>query len=114
MGGQLHLDGVKFTLEPFFTVPNGYKMTIIVYCNGDVDGAETHVSVLAQFLDVPYKKLAPCSLLMSTQEANGCSNNPSIGAEGSSVDLPDVSSGAQVAISAPLQCKLLIYFTFYI
>ncbi len=31
-------------------------MTIIVYCNGDVDGAGTNVSVFAQFLDVPYKE----------------------------------------------------------
>ncbi len=31
-------------------------MTIEVCCNGDSDGAGTHVSVFAQLLDVPYKE----------------------------------------------------------
>ncbi len=54
--GEKKEKNVEFKSEPFFTVPNGYKMTIEVCCNGDGDGAGTHVSVFAQFLDVPYKE----------------------------------------------------------
>ncbi len=46
-------NNVEFKSEPFFTVPNGYKMNIKVRCNGYGDG---HVSVSAYLLDVPYKE----------------------------------------------------------
>ena len=41
--------------DPFFTVPNGYKMNLDVYANGYGDSRGTHVSVYTVLLDVPYK-----------------------------------------------------------
>ena len=41
--------------EPFFTVPNGYKMKLDVCANGNGDSKGTHVSVYTELLDVPYK-----------------------------------------------------------
>ncbi len=44
-----------FQSEPFFTLPSGYKMKFIVYCNGHGNGEGTHLSVYTQLLDVPYR-----------------------------------------------------------
>ena len=43
--------------EQFFTVPNGYKMTLEVFANGCGDRRGTHVSVFTRLLDVPYNDL---------------------------------------------------------
>ena len=47
---------VPFKSEPFFTVPNGYKMCLLVCANGFDSGHGTHLSVFIVLLDVPYKE----------------------------------------------------------
>ena len=47
---------VPFTSEPFFTVPNGYKMCLLVYANGLDSGHGSHLSVFIKLLDVPYRE----------------------------------------------------------
>ncbi len=44
------------TSESFFTVPSGYKMNIVVFCNGGGDGVGTYMFVGTPLFDVPYKK----------------------------------------------------------
>ena len=40
----------KTLSEPFYTVPNGYKMKLEVYANGHSKGEGTHVSVFTRLL----------------------------------------------------------------
>ena len=46
----------EFVSESFFTVPNGYKMCLVVHPNGSGDGEGTYVSVYVEVLEVTYKE----------------------------------------------------------
>ena len=46
----------EFLPETFFTVPNGYKIGLVIHPNGSGDGEGSHVSVYLEVLDVPYKE----------------------------------------------------------
>ena len=43
-------DRDEWLSKPFYTAPQGYKMNLSVYANGNGDGAGTHVSVYLQLM----------------------------------------------------------------
>jgi len=46
----------EFVSEPFFTIPSGYKMCLVVHPNGSGDGEGTHVSAYVEVLEVAYNE----------------------------------------------------------
>lgn len=43
-------DGDEWTSEPFYTAPQGYKLNLSVYANGNGNGAGMYVSVFLQLM----------------------------------------------------------------
>jgi hypothetical protein len=55
--------------KPFYTSPSGYKMTSVLYPNGDGVGLNTHVSIYVVILSGEYDDILswPCRIVASIQ-----------------------------------------------